>query len=211
MVPTTNSRVDAELGGDRAVVLARLLLDVDAGQPDGQLADAGQVALGRERQVGVAAPEVDDPQWVLEGRSAQVALVDGLGDRAVEQPEELLDLAVLRLPAGLDPALVVGDAEHEEHRVVLGQQPLLRLVVTALHLDRRAPVGGAHGRLELLGHPQLVALRGGVDVPVAERLVEQRIDGVPSGTQSIQRGHRVVLGERLGLVVRRDLQVRPRP
>ena len=59
--------------GDRAVVLARLLLDVDAGQPHRQLADPGQVALGGEGQVGVAAAEVDDPQRVLERRPAQAS------------------------------------------------------------------------------------------------------------------------------------------
>ena len=55
-------------------MLARLLLDVDPGQPHRQLADAGEVALGGEGQVGVAAAEVHDPQRVLD-RPAQVALI----------------------------------------------------------------------------------------------------------------------------------------
>ena len=104
-MPTTNSASMPELRGDPGVVLARLLLHVHAGQLDGQPADAGEVPLGGEGQVGVAAAEVDDPQRLLGGRSAHVAPVDRVGERRVEQPEELLDLAVLRLPARLDPTL----------------------------------------------------------------------------------------------------------
>ena len=96
----------------------------------------------------------------------------------------------------------VGEAEGAVDRVVLGQQPLLVAVVLAVDLDLLDPVVGVHHGLELLGHPQLVGLGGGLDVPVAERLVEQRVDRVPRRV-----AHGVVGGVRLGVVVRRDLQV----
>ena len=88
-----------------------------------------------EGQVGVAAAQVDDPQRLGLRRRAQLALGQRLADRGVEEPEELLHLAILRLPGRLDPALRVGDAERDQHRVVLGQQALLVAVVAPLGDD----------------------------------------------------------------------------
>ena len=81
----------------------------------------GEESFGDEGEVGVAAAEVDDLQGFLGGRPAQVALGESVGDRGVEDPQELLDLAVLALPARLHPALVVAEPERTEDRVVLGQ------------------------------------------------------------------------------------------
>ena len=201
------ARVGTEAAGHGAVVLARLLLDVDTGDRHRQRAHVGEVAVRGEGQVGVAAAQVDHAQRLGLGGPAQVALLDGLDDRGVEQAQELLDLAVLRLAARLEPTLGVGEAELAEERVVLGQQPLLAAVVPAAGLERLQAVAGVHQRLALLGHPQLVALRGGLDVPVAERLVEQRVDGVPGGAGPSRLADGVVGGVRLLLVVRRDLQV----
>ena len=84
-------------------------------------------------------------------------------------------------------------------RVVLGEQPLLGLVVAALRGDLLGALGRVQQRLALLGHPQLVGVRGGLDVPVGERLVEQLVEHLA----------RVgVVGDvRLGVVVRRELEV----
>ena len=93
-----------------------------------------------------------------------------------------------------------------QHRVVLGQQPLLVAVVVAVDLDRAS----ARSVVCTTASSFLVTrtwcgLGGGLDVPVAERLVEQVVDGVrgPSSPAG------VVGGVRLGLVVRRDLEVAP--
>jgi hypothetical protein len=74
--------------------------------------------------------------------------------------------------------------------------------VPALGRDRLLAVLGVDHGLVRLGHPQLVALRRGLDVPVRERLVEQRVDRVPGRLADL-----MVLGVRLRGVVRRDLEV----
>jgi hypothetical protein len=186
---------------ERGVAVRRLLLHVDADDGDGQVAHVGEVPLGREREVPVAAAEVGHPQRLVRRRPAQVALLDGVGDRGVEDAQELLDLAILRLPAGLHPALVVGETERDEHRVVLGQQPPLVPVVVPPGLDLPLAVRGVQQRVALLGDPHLVRLGDGVDVPVAERLVEEGVHGVTGVVAGI-----VVGGVRLPVVVRRDLQ-----
>ena len=160
----------------------------------------GEEPVRRERQVAVAAAQVDDPQRVVGRRGAQP--VAGVGDGGVEDPHELLDLAVLRLPARLDPTLLVSQPEGREHGVVGRQQPLLLPVVRPLCGDRLRPCRRVGDRVELLGHPQLVHLGRGLDVPVAERLREQRIDGLACGVAD-----QVVGDMGLGCVVRRHLEV----
>jgi hypothetical protein len=151
---------EAELVGERGVVREGLWFDVHPGQVRRETADPGEPGLGGEGEVGVAAAEVDDPPRLLGCGGAESAgsqrVVEGRGER----PQELLHLAVLRLPARLDPALGVGDAQGPQHRVVLGQQPVLAAVV--------APVGccpggrpGVHQRLLLLGHAELHGLGDG--------------------------------------------------
>ena len=99
-------------------------------------------------------------------------------ERGVEQPQELLDLPVLGLAAGLEPALGVGQPEHPEQRVVGGEQPLLVAVVVALDLDRLlARRCARRPRFGLVTRSWSVCGRR-LDVPVAERLVEQRVHGV---------------------------------
>ena len=97
--------------------------------------DRGAGTVGGEGEVGVAAAEVDHPQRVVGGGAAQVALGEGVGDRGVEQPQELLDLAVLGLPARLDPPSLVGEAERAKSGSSARQQPLLVAVVAAVDLD----------------------------------------------------------------------------
>ena len=195
----------AQLARDPFVVLARLLAHVDADQPDRQAAHVAEELQRREAEVAVAAAEVDDPQRVVGGRRAHVARGQRVGERGVEDAQELLDLAVLGLPAGLDLPCVVGDAERDERGVVLGQQPALVAVVVAVGLDLGRAVGGVQQGLALAGHPQLVLLGRGLDVPVAEGLVEQRVDRL---ARRLADG--VVGGEGLRLVVRRDLEVAAR-
>ena len=208
--PTTKLDVDAELLRDLGVVLARLLLDVDAGEPHREPEHVAEEPVRREGQVGVAAAEVDDPERVVGGRSAQVPLVEGRRERGVEQPEELLHLAELGLPARLDPALAVGQTERPEQRVVGGEQPLLVPVVATLGLDRLLAVLAVHDRLVRLRDPELVALGRRLDVPAGERLVQQRVHRVPGLALLTQGSDRVVVGVRLRGVVRRDLEVTPR-
>jgi hypothetical protein len=180
----------------------RLCLGVDAGEVNGDAALA-QERLRGEGQVGVAAAEVDHAQRVVGGGGTELAALDRRGDGLVEQPQELLHLAVLRLSTRLHTSGLVRDAECPERRVVLGEQPWLGAVVAAVggvgvvRAGRRVDDG-----LELLGHPELVGLGRGVDVPVAERLVQQGVDGVPRGDT-----RRVVGGERLRLVVRHHLEL----
>ena len=92
--------------------------------------------------------------------------------------------------------------ERDQHRVVLGEQPVLGPVVAAGRRDLVGARRGVQQRHALLGHPQLVGLGGGVDVPVGERLREQRVH------RGLGRlAHQVVGGVRLRGVVRRHLQV----
>ena len=140
----------------------------------------GEVAVRGEGQVGVAAAEVDEPQRVLGRRVRSCPAASRVVEGRVQRPKELLDLAVLGLAARLDPAVLVGDTEGAQHRVVLGQQPLLAPVVAWRCRRRSARRRGRRGvqqRLALLRHPQLVGARvGGLDVPVAEGLGQQRVD-----------------------------------
>ena len=156
------------------VVATATALDVDADQAHRQASDRGQIPVRGQGEVGVAAAEVDHAQRVLARGRAQVAGAHGVGDAGVEDAEELLDLAVLRLPAGLDPAVPVGQPEGGEDGVVLRQQPRLLAVVRPVGLGRCRPRRRVHDRVALLGDAQLVGLGRGVDVPVAERLGEQR-------------------------------------
>ena len=66
----------------------------------------------------------------------------------------------------------------------------------------RVAGGGVQQRVALLRHAHLVRLRGGVDVPVAEGLLEQRVHG-GAGLVAGQVVRRV----RLPVVVRRHLEV----
>ena len=63
----------------------------------------------------------------------------------------------------------VADAELVQHRMGRRQQPLLGLVVPALGHGGGLPFPGVQQRAPLAGDPQLVHLRGGLDVPAAER------------------------------------------
>ena len=199
--------VQTELAGDLLVVLAGLLLDVHTDQVDRQPTHAREVPLCREGQVGVATAQVRDPERFLGRRSAQLPLVHRLGHGGVEQPEELLDLAVLVAPGRLEPAVGVSKPEGPEQRVVLRQQPLLVAVVAAVEVGRRGPRRRVHQRVALAGHPQLHGLARRVQVPVAERFVQQLVDRVPRAALLIPGAHCVVRGVRLRLVVRRDLEV----
>ena len=194
--------VDAELVGDRGVVVGRLLLDVDARHPHRQA--LAEVGVGGEGEVGVAAPEVDDAQRVVGRRDPEATLLQGVVEAAGQQPEELLDLAVLGLAARLDPTAVVADPERDQHRRVLRQQPSLGTVVLAGHLHRSRTLGRVEQHGALLGDARLQRLADRLDVPVAEGLGQQRVDGGLGG-----RAERVVGGVRLRVVVGHDLQVRP--
>ena len=168
----------------------------------GQPADVGEEALGGEGQVGVAAAQVDDPQRLLGCRRPQLALVDRLGDRGVEQPEELLDLAVLVLPARLHPAVGVAEPERAEQRVVLRQQPVLVAVVAAVDLGLLG-AGGCARRAS----PLRVTRSWWVSVVVSTC---QLPNGSSSRSSTASRrcvADRVVGRVRLRLVVRRDLEV----
>ena len=136
------------------------------------------------------------------GRRAHVTLLQRLAEAGVEQPDELLDLAVLRLSRRLHPALCVADPEGHEHGVVLREQPVLGAVVVARDLDRLGARRRVEQRSALLRHAELVGGVGGVDVPVGEGLAQQRVDDGPGVLTE-----RVVGGVRLGRVVRRHLQV----
>ena len=65
-----------------------------------QVDDLAEELVGGEGEVGVAQPRSDDPQRLCWRWSPQ-ALLDGVGDGGVEEAQELLDLAVLRPPAGV--------------------------------------------------------------------------------------------------------------
>ena len=200
--------VDAERGGDLAVVVGRLLLHVGPHEVHREPARVGEEPVGGEGQVGVAAPEVDHAQRLVGRRPAQRTTRPGVGERRVELAQELLDLAQLGLPAGLDPALGVGEPERPEHRVGLLEQAFLVAVVPALGLHGLLAGRRVQQPLALLGHSQLVGVRGRLDVPVAERLVEeQRVQRLGRRARGRLVAEEVVAGVRLRRVVRRQLQV----
>ena len=200
--------VDAQRGRDLAVVVGGLLLHVGPDEVHRQAADVGEEAVGGEGEVGVAAAEVDHAQRLLGRRAAQRAAGAGVGERGVELAQELLDLAQLGLAAGLDPSLGVGEPQRREDRVGLLQQPLLVAVVTALGGHRLLAGRRVQQPLALLGHPQLVGVGRGLDVPVAERLVEeQRVQRLGRSARGRVVPEEVVARVRLRRVVRRQLQV----
>ena len=84
MRPTTKSRRRAPSSAATAgVVLAGLLACTSTPISwTGRPRTPARNRCGREGQVGVAAAEVDDPQRVVGGRPAELALVDRVGDAA---------------------------------------------------------------------------------------------------------------------------------
>jgi hypothetical protein len=128
-----------------------LLLDVDPDETHREL--LVQPRVRSEGQVGVAATEVDHPQRILRCGRAQLSGRGRVLDGNCERSQELLDLAVLRLARRLHPTVRVGDAEGSQHRMVLGQQSLLRVVVRPLRRHRLGALAGVQERLALLGDP----------------------------------------------------------
>ena len=149
--------VQPGLGGQPGVALDDVRADVDA---DGlHLAQPlGQEAVRGEGEVGVAAAQVDDPD--AGGRRAAASRVGSSSRRNASTWRRLSPSAPSTRNSGSS-----GD-----------EQPLADPVVRA-HLDdpaagrRAVHLGGA-----LLGDPQLHGLVDGLDVPVAERLGQQRVD-----------------------------------
>ena len=86
--------------------------------------------------------EIDQMPGVLGGWLRQRSSRPRIVDRGVEQANELLDLAELVLPAGLDPALPVGHADRDEERahvrvLDVEQAGLDPVVLRGRRLDRR--------------------------------------------------------------------------
>ena len=138
---------------------------------------------------------------------ADLALLEGVAQRGVEQPQELLDLPVLRLPAGLDPPLAGRRSRARTSTgSSLGEQPLLVAVVVAVDRDRlldaatRAPAPS----------PFLVTRScvASVVVSTCQLPNGSSSSGVAAAAPLAQR---VVGGVRLRLVVRRHLQVATGP
>ena len=185
-------------------MLRGLLLHVDADQPHGKPALCGQVAVGGEGQVAVATAQVDDPQRVagagLRSCLPSASVIDASRIRTNSSTWRYFAcrLGLIRPSASASPsAASTGSSSGSSRSFSRSCAP---------HgLDRRGPAAVVGDGVELLGHPQLVDLGRGLDVPVAERLRQQRID---RGTGRLP--DQVVGGEGLGGVVGRDLQVRPR-
>ena len=93
-------------GGDLLVVASRLLLDVDPDQADRQPAQPGEQAVRGEGEVGVAAPEVDDPQRLRRRRACAAGPCRARRTTvASSSRRQLLDLAVLVAAGRLHPPL----------------------------------------------------------------------------------------------------------
>ena len=158
--------------------------------------------MRREGQVRVAAPEVDDPQRPVGRRGLDATRGDRVVDHRREVAQELLDLAVLRLPARLQPSLRVGEPDRRQQRVVLRQQPRLHPVVLVSRLRR---VSAATHRRAPSPRPSWSPAAGGSRSSVSTC---QFPNGSPSSgsTAAGRLAGLVVRGVRLGVVVRRDLE-----
>ena len=133
-------------------------------------------AVRGEGQVGVAAAEVDHPQRLVRRRARAARRLASASSTRPEGAQELLDLAVLRLPARLDPALGVGDPELSQHRVVLGRAAGPSRGRGALGLPAAArPLACTSASPFLVTRSWWVSV-GGLDVPVAERLGQQGVE-----------------------------------
>ena len=162
--------------GHLGVVPARLLLHVDTDQPHRH--PFAQPGVRREGQVGVAAAEVDHAQRVLGGGRAQLAGCACASSMAAESARR--NSSTWRYFAcrdGLTRPWRVGDAER--HAGPGG--PRAAVAPWPGRGRAPAPTGSVRSvrvqqRLPLLGHPQLVGVGGGLDVPVGERLLEQFVE-----------------------------------
>src|SRR5262245_7431524 len=77
-----------EPGRQLAVALSGLLLDVDADDSGRETSNRRQPAIGREREVGVTAPEVDHTQRRVRRRLAHASGLDGAVQRSRQDPAE---------------------------------------------------------------------------------------------------------------------------
>ena len=167
-----------------------------------QPAHRRQVAVRGERQVGVAAAEVDHPQRLARavGRRRCPGR-DRVGDEASMMRRNSSTWRYFACRLGFIRPCWSESPSATNTGSSSGSSRALSRSCSAVDGDLLGPVGGVHHRLALLGDPQLVGLAHRVDVPVAERLVEQRVDG------RRRLVGRVVGRVRLGLVVRRHLEV----
>ena len=165
----------------------------------------GEEPLRREREVAVATTQVGHPQRL--GRRSAGA---GVPCRSRRTPKRR---GSSRTPppggtspggsASSGPSGPKGPGRRRPGRPRVSSLPLSR------SCSRSASTSASRSRVcsrasALLGHPHLVGLRRGVDVPVAERLVEQRVDRRP---RLVAR--HVVRGVCLRVVVGRDLEAAP--
>ena len=176
-------------------------LHVDAGEAHRQPAHVGQVARGRRRSGRRCRSRGRRPaaaRSAVGARSRPEPMASSTTGARPRRNSSTWRYFACRV--GLTRPCCVGDPERHAapgrpRRAAAawrgrGRRPDRRLRVG---LGPRA-VRVQH-RLELLGHPQLVGLGGGLDVPVAERLVEQVVDRVP-GRRRRARGWTCAPGSR---------------
>ncbi|HET6480161.1 MAG TPA: hypothetical protein VFG35_09005 [Actinoplanes sp.] len=151
---------------ERALVVAgdRLAISID---PDNGAGDAAfaQVVRGGERQVGVAAAEVQYPQ-----RSGQCRT--GVQSGA-QDPDELVDLPVLALPGRLDHAVAADAEDLQEGRVFRNGTISLTVVCQRGDIGVRAP---GDQQLAPFGDARLDGGRSQFNVGVAERDLAQLVN-----------------------------------
>ena len=100
-----------------------------------------------EGEVGVAAPEVDDPQRVVVRSGVRTWPCSIASVRlASSSRRNSSTWRYFACRRRLHPALRVADPERDQHRVVLGEQPVLGAVVVARDLDGLAPRRGVQQR-----------------------------------------------------------------
>ena len=148
--------------------------------------------MHRERQIGVSAAEIDDPQ--------PGAGPGGRAERVLHGPDELVDLAVLALRGRLDPAVLAQADEFEKGRV-FRDEPLLGLVVGRGGLDLVVRGAGRDQELTPLGHPRLDGAVDRLQMGVPERDRREFVDR-QCALRTVVAGHAVLRGVPVELQVR---------
>ena len=145
MSPTSNRRpVRVEPAGERLALGDDVLLHVEAEEVDRAAVAPDEQVVQREREVGAARAEVDDPEIARRQRR----------DDVVDELDEAVDLPELRPPRRAHLALGGLDAERDEVRngLALGEDVALRAVVRERRLrpgrraaeDARLAAAGEH-------------------------------------------------------------------
>ena len=178
----------AELSGQRLAAIDHVRLEVEPDDLDLATVHGREEMMEREREIGLARAEVDDPQPSLPGRA---------GQHVLDELEEAVDLAelVVALSAHLALGRHHAELDEERHGHAFGQHAPLRPIVN--ERDATGRVGARRRIVAPLPHREHLPVRiGRLEQALAELFPEQQDEAVrrrpPASRFSSRRSGRVM-------------------